>query len=212
MQANEELPELQPYYNNSLLTIPDGMPLVWYGRCLGYEEVQRTCGLDLLVDLLEISGEKNYSHYFIGSTPETLKIMRDEIGQYFPGASILGMDSPPFRPLSEEEVRTMADTVNRLKPSFVWVGMSAPKQEFLIARLLPLVSSNTIFVGVGLAFSYLAGEVKRSPKMLQKLGLEGVWRLAQQPERLTPKAMWRLLRFIPILLKTKIQKTLFCKR
>ncbi len=206
MQANEELPELISYYNNSFLTVPDGMPLVWYGRYLGYEKVARTCGPELLVDLLEISGEKNYSHYFIGSTSETLSVMKEAITRRFPNASVLGVESPPFRPLSDEEVQTMADTVNRLNPSFVWVGMSAPKQELLIARLLPLVSTNTIFSGVGLAFSYLAGEVQRSPKTIQKLGLEGAWRCIQQPERLKPKAVWRLFRFLPILFKVKFFK------
>jgi N-acetylglucosaminyldiphosphoundecaprenol N-acetyl-beta-D-mannosaminyltransferase len=206
MQANEELPELIPYYNNSLLTVPDGMPLVWYGRALGYEKVSRTCGPDLMVDLLAVSAEKNYSHYFIGSTPETLEKMQREIARRFPGAALLGAESPPFRPLSDEEVQAMADTIGRLKPSFVWIGMSAPKQEFLIQRLLPLVSCHTIFSGVGLAFDYVAGTVNKAPEIIQKLGMEWLWRYVQQPSKCSFGRLWRLFRFIPILLKAKLMK------
>jgi N-acetylglucosaminyldiphosphoundecaprenol N-acetyl-beta-D-mannosaminyltransferase len=206
MSANSDMPELQPYYKQALLTVPDGMPLVWYGRALGYEKVARTCGPDLLVDLLEISGGKLYSHYFIGSTPETLAHMQKEISRRFPQAVVLGVESPPFRSLSDSEVQVMADTINRLKPSFVWIGMSAPKQEFLIQRLLPLVHSHTIFAGVGLAFSYLAGEVHKAPALIQKAGLEWAWRCIQQPAKMKPKTMWRLLSFIPVLLAAKLQK------
>ena len=206
MQANKELPELISYYNESLLTVPDGMPLVWYGRALGYQKVARTCGPELLADLLAVSGEKNYSHYFIGSTTETLAQLQKKISRRFPGARILGAESPPFRPLSVEEVRAMADTINRQKPSFVWIGMSAPKQEFLIQRLLSLVETRTIFSGVGLAFDYLAGNVKKAPKIIQTLGLEWVWRFAQQPSKLTLRSLWRLFRFLPVLLRAVVLK------
>ena len=206
MSANSDTPELIPYYNNSLLTVPDGVPLVWYGRALGYEKVARTCGPELLVDLLEISGEKNYAHYFIGSTPETLERMQKEIVRRFPDTKVLGVESPPFRPLSDEEVQAMADTINSEEPSFVWIGMSAPKQEFLIQRLLPRVNCRTVFIGVGLAFSYLAGEVQKAPLLIQRSGLEWVWRCVQQPGKLKPKTFYRLMSFLPVLAKAMLFK------
>jgi N-acetylglucosaminyldiphosphoundecaprenol N-acetyl-beta-D-mannosaminyltransferase len=206
MSANRDIPELVDYYNESLLTVPDGMPLVWYGQALGFDKVQRTCGPDLMVDLLKISGVKKYSHYFIGSTPETLDLMQKELARRFPGAKVVGTESPPFRPLTDEEVRIMADTINRLNPSFVWIGMSAPKQELLIQRLLPLVTCNTIFSGVGLAFSYLAGEVQKAPQLVQRCGLEWVWRCAQQPGKLKPKTFYRLMSFLPGLTKAILFK------
>ena len=206
MCANEDFPELVHYYNRSLLTVPDGMPLVWYGRALGYKNIERTCGPDLLSDVLAVSAEQGFSHYFIGSTPETLDSMSKKIVIQFPDVPVLGTESPPFRPLADGEVQAMADNINRVKPHFVWVGMSAPKQEFLIRRLLPLVHCRTVCIGVGLAFSYLAGDVRKAPALIQRSGLEWAWRGAQQPGKMKPKKIYRLMSFLPCLIKAMIFK------
>lgn len=166
--------------NNSLLTVPDGMPLVWIGKNLGYQSVGRVSGQDLMAALFE---NPNYTHYFYGSTPDTIKLMKDKLVEKFPLLNIKGMISPPFQPLENFDIHSLANEINKIKPTFFWCGLGAPKQENLIHLLQPKLEE-TICVGVGLAFEYWAGNVKRAPIWMQKNGFEWLFRLAQQPKNI----------------------------
>ena len=169
--------------NNSLLTLPDGAPLVWIAHNLGFTEVGKVSGKDLMDALFEISEEKGYSHYFYGSTQKTIELMKKNILQKYPGLDIKGAVSPPFQPLESFDIDALAKEINELSPTFFWCGLGAPKQERLMAALQPKLQS-TISVGVGLAFEYYAGTINRAPRWMQNVGLEGVYRLSQQPKNI----------------------------
>ena len=170
--------------NNSLLTLPDGAPLVWIAHNLGYNEVGKVSGKDLIDAIFEISEEKEYSHYFYGSTRRTIDLMREKLLKKYPGLNIKGAVSPPFQPLEDFDIDALAEEINELQPTFFWCGLGAPKQERLIAVLQPKLQS-TISVGVGLAFEYYAGTVHRAPRWMQNIGLESVYRLSQQPKNIS---------------------------
>lgn len=174
---NEDYCKIQ---NNSLITVPDGVPLVWIAHMQGYKNVERTCGPDLMNELFKISVQKNYSHYFYGSTPETIMKIKTNLNSLYPGIKILGAVSPPFQPIDSFDINTLAEEINNLNPTFFWCGLGAPKQEYLISMLQTKLTS-TICVGVGLAFEYIGGSVKRAPKWMRKIGLEGIYRLSIQP-------------------------------
>lgn len=169
--------------NQSLLTVPDGMPLIWYARRKGFPEVSRVCGPDLMRAILGGSLGSGHSHYFYGSRPEVLGAIANRLAVDFSGVRILGMQSPPIQEVDDFRIEELADEINRLAPSFLWIGLGAPKQEEIMARLQPLLSS-TICVGVGLAFEYFSGHVQRPPLWIQRNGLEWTWRLAQQPGKI----------------------------
>ena len=167
--------------NQSLLAVPDGMPLIWYARMMGERTIQRVTGPDLMIELLNSSGEYGYTHYFYGDTDETLRRIRRVIGDKYPGARILGMHSPPFRPPTEGEIDATVAEINRLRPSLVWVGLGCPKQERWMARVFPRIESS-ILIGVGAAFRFLAGDYHHPPKIIQLCGLEGIfWRVLHRP-------------------------------
>lgn len=169
--------------NESFLTLPDGMPLVWYARLVGVTGVDRVTGPDLMLAALRLSKERGYSHYFYGDTSETLSRVREEMNVAYPDAVVKGYESPPFGPLKEPDMRAAAEEINRLNPDFVWVALGAPKQERWMARVLPLID-RSILIGVGAAFRFLIGEYKHPPGILQKCGLEGVcWRFLRHPLR-----------------------------
>ena len=170
--------------NNSLLSVPDGVPLVWMAHNVGLKEVDKVSGKDLMDALFEISAKKNYSHYFYGSTPETINKLESNLMSQYPGIDIAGAVSPPFQPVEEFNIDEIANEINKVKPSFFWCGLGAPKQELLIAKLQPKLES-TICIGVGLAFEYIAGTVKRAPQWLRNIGLEWMYRLAQQPKNMS---------------------------
>lgn len=169
--------------NNSLLTVPDGKPLVWIAHNMGYKDVGQVAGNELFHALLGESAKHGYTHYFYGSTPSTIEKMKQRAAVEYPTARIVGAVSPPFQPIENYDIDALAEEINRISPTFFWVGLGAPKQERLMALLQPKLKS-TICIGVGLVFEYYAGTVKRAPKWARKMGLEGLYRLTQQPERI----------------------------
>jgi N-acetylglucosaminyldiphosphoundecaprenol N-acetyl-beta-D-mannosaminyltransferase len=169
--------------NKSLLTVPDGIPLVWIAHNLGFRDVGRVAGPDLMAALFKKSVEKKYSHYFFGSTQQTIDQMKINLEKKYPGLVIKGAVSPPFQPLDKFDIEGLAKEINSLKPTFFWCGLGAPKQELLNSLLQPKLES-TICVGVGLAFEYIAGNVKRAPNWMQTVGLEWIYRLTQQPQNI----------------------------
>jgi N-acetylglucosaminyldiphosphoundecaprenol N-acetyl-beta-D-mannosaminyltransferase len=175
--------------NRSLVTIPDGMPLVWYARILGERGVQRVTGPDLMTEILRISSRRGLSHYFYGDTQETLAALETTITQRFPGTIVKGTHSPPFRELTDAEMEGTLHEINRLRPSFVWIALGCPKQEKWMVRAMPRVESS-ILVGVGAAFRFLIGHYRHPPRLIQWSGLEGAfWRAWRYP---VENAKWYL--------------------
>ena len=168
--------------NGGIMAIPDGGPLSSVGRRRGAKKMQRTTGPSYLMAVLEESQKKGYRHYFYGSTQETLDKMKAFIDRAFPGTQISGMYSPPFRAMTEKEDQEIVSQINVTESDFVWVGLGAPKQEKWMAEHQGRVSG--LMVGVGAAFDYLAGNIKRAPEWMQKCNLEWLYRLIQNPRRL----------------------------
>lgn len=168
--------------NGGIMAIPDGGPLSTEGRRRGFADIRRTTGPDYLVNILKCSAENGYSHYFFGSTDETLQKLSAAIQRDYPGVKIAGMYSPPFRQLTEKETAKMLEMINAANADFVWVGLGAPKQEFWMAEHQGKIHG--FMVGVGAAFDYLAGNIKRAPVWMQKANLEWLFRLMQDPVRL----------------------------
>ena len=169
--------------NNSLLTVPDGMPLVWIANNQGFKNVGKVSGMDLMDAIFTESIEKGYSHYFYGCSQNTIDLLQIKLKEKYPGLDIKAAVSPPFQPIEDYDIERLAKHVKELQPTFFWCGLGAPKQERLIALLQPHLK-NSISVGVGLAFEYFAGTVKRVPGWMQKSGLEWSYRLAQQPKNI----------------------------
>ena len=162
--------------NESFLTLADSTPLTWYARAMGQRSVGRVSGPDLMIEVLKISAQYGFTHYFYGDTNQTLERVRRRIEERFPGTQILGMHSPPFRPLTDAEVNATIEEINRLAPSFVWVALGCPKQERWTARVFPSIRSSIVFP-VGAALRFLIGEYRHAPRVLQRCGLEGIyWR------------------------------------
>lgn len=170
--------------NGSLLTCPDGITLLWFAHRSGFEDVEKVSGKDFMDLIFSVSVQEGYSHFFYGSTSATIEKIQQNLRQQYPGIVILGAVSPPFQPLEAFDTDSLAGELNRLKPTFFWCGLGAPKQERLMALLQPKLES-TICAGVGLAFEYFAGTVKRAPQWMRQSGFEWVYRLAQQPRNIS---------------------------
>ncbi len=177
-----ENPEYMKIQNEAVMALPDGSPLSSYSRERGKTTAKRVTGPDLMREILIRSKENGFTHFFYGSTEDTLKRLREKIEKEYPGAKIVGMISPPFRELTQEEDLAYVEQINASNPDFVWVGLGAPKQEIWMAAHKGRI--NSIMIGVGAAFDFESGNIKRAPKWIQNMKLEWLYRMFQDPKRL----------------------------
>ena len=113
-------PEYRAVQNGAVMALPDGGPLSAYSRKHGFANAQRVTGPDLMREVLKKSAETGWKHYFYGSTPETLELLRQKLAQSYPGAQVVGMESPPFRPLTQQEEAASMEKIRQAAPDFIW--------------------------------------------------------------------------------------------
>lgn len=186
--------EYRAVQNGGIMAIPDGGPLSSVGRRRGFDGMKRTTGPDYMREILNISAEEGYRHFFYGSTEETLGKLKQAIEQHYPGVTVAGMYSPPFRPLTEEEDKEVIRMINASDSDFVWIGLGAPKQERWMADHQGKIKG--LMAGVGAAFDYEAGNIERAPMWMQKMNLEWLFRLFQEPKRLFKRYFYTNTKFI----------------
>ena len=180
--------------NGGIMAIPDGGPLSSVGRKRGFSSMKRTTGPDYMKEILQISAEEGYRHYFYGSTQKTLDKLKRTIERKYPGVKLVGMYSPPFRSLSKEEDEEIIRMINENQADFVWVGLGAPKQERWMYEHRGKIKG--FMIGVGAAFDYEAGNIERAPMWMQKSNLEWLYRLLQEPGRLFKRYFYTNTKFI----------------
>lgn len=180
--------------NRAVIALPDGGPLSKYSRDRGYAEAQRVTGPDLMRNILEISAENGWRHYFYGGTQQTLDILKIKLAESYSGVEVAGMYSPPFRDLTPQEDAAVVERINQTKPDFVWVGLGAPKQERWMAAHENRV--HALMIGVGAAFDYEAGNIQRAPQWMQKANLEWFYRLVQDPKRLFKRYLGTNIKYL----------------
>ena len=191
---------LRHIHNVADLVTPDGMPLVWLSRLMGFREVEQVCGSDLMLSVCGHFTQRGYRHFFYGATLAVLKQLQDRLLIRFPDLQVAGSYAPPFRPLTAAEDQAVVDHINSSKPDIVWVGLGAPKQERWMADHVGRLDAS-VLIGVGAAFDFHAGTKKRAPRWMRQCGLEWLFRLMMEPRRLwqrylinNPWFLWLLLR------------------
>lgn len=174
---------LQKAYNNLTYVSIDGMPIVKKCRKTGID-CERCTGPDTMMLLLEESAKQGKTHYFYGGkNDQVLENIKKNLTEKYPGIKIVGMYSPPFRDLAEEEDKAICEEINNLRPDFVWVGIGQPRQDYWLETHREKLK-DTIILGVGAAFDFVAGSLDRAPESVQKAGLEWLYRFGKEPKRL----------------------------
>jgi N-acetylglucosaminyldiphosphoundecaprenol N-acetyl-beta-D-mannosaminyltransferase len=168
--------------NNADMATPDGAPIAWALRRSGYPQQERINGPDLMLKYLAEAERLQQAVFFYGSTETTLAKLRVVLARRFPKLRVGGSYAPPFHALSREEDERIVETINESGAHVVFVGLGCPKQEKWMADHRGRVRA--VMVGVGAAFDYHAGVVKRAPLWWQRHGLEWLYRLGSEPRRL----------------------------
>lgn len=162
------------------LIVPDGMPLIWAMNRRGAGLADRVYGPTLMLHALAQPG---VSHFLLGGSQELLDRLTARLREQFPGIEIAGSYSPPFGEWQEEENERIFEKIAASNARYIWVGLGCPKQERWIARHKASLPPGVYFA-IGAAFAFHAGVVSQAPHWMQARGLEWVYRLATEPQRL----------------------------
>jgi N-acetylglucosaminyldiphosphoundecaprenol N-acetyl-beta-D-mannosaminyltransferase len=194
-QRSEELREI---HNRAGMVTPDGMPLVWFCRWQGNPQADRVAGSDLLAACCERSVREGWRHFFYGGAPGVAEVLVARLRDQWPTLKVVGTHSPPFRPVTEQEDASEIELINRADPDIVWIGLSTPKQEWWMAYHVGRLQA-PVLVGIGAAFDFVAGVKRRAPKWMQRSGLEWLFRLGSEPQRLWRRYLGLIPPFVGLL-------------
>jgi N-acetylglucosaminyldiphosphoundecaprenol N-acetyl-beta-D-mannosaminyltransferase len=160
------------------------MPLIWAGGIQGSPLPERVAGSTLVRTLTSAAAAANASIFLLGGNPGAADAAVAALSAECPGVRVAGTLCPPFG--FEDDPLWMKRIERSLKeaaPDIVFVGLGCPKQERLIVSLRERMPG-TWFLPCGISFSFLSGEVRRAPAIVQRLGFEWLHRLVQEPKRL----------------------------
>jgi N-acetylglucosaminyldiphosphoundecaprenol N-acetyl-beta-D-mannosaminyltransferase len=169
--------------NGGDLNLPDGTPVAWFGRRAGATGFDGPVpGPDLTANVCDEGRASGLRHYLYGSSPEVVDRFADNLRRRYPGIEIVGVESPPFRPLSVSERDDLVGRVRDSEANILWVGLGTPKQDHFVDEFRD--SLGIPLVAVGAAFDFIAGEKKVAPAWMRRRGLEWLYRLLSEPRRL----------------------------
>lgn len=175
-------PELRSSVLESDIIFADGMSVVWASKILGTPLPSRVTGIDLMFGMLERADQAGYRVYLLGATDEVLVKVRENIAKDYPNCVVAGFHNGYF---SADEEESIATDIKESRPDILLVAITSPKKENFMARWAHLIQA-PVCHGVGGSFDVYAGKVKRAPLLWQKLGLEWLYRVIQEPGR-----MWK---------------------
>ena len=178
------------------LIVADGMPLVWASRLQRTPLPERVAGSSMVWTLTKAAAQNSRSIFLLGGAPGTAQRAADKLRETFPGLRIAGLHCPDFGfEKDPAAIATIANLIRDTRPDIVFVALGSPKQEKLISQLRE-ISPAIWWIGVGISFSFVCGDVKRAPKWMQRLGLEWIHRLLQEPRRLARRYLVDDLPFV----------------
>lgn len=193
--------------NNADLVIPDGRPIYWIQKLLGYKNAEHVRGQVLMHELCRLSGSKNINiGLYGGSSSELLELVVLNLTQSFPDINITFKCSPPFRKLTEVEDADVVSKINSANVDILFVGIGCPKQEVWMSEHINKLSC--VMLGVGAAFDFIAGSKKYAPVWMQNAGLEWLFRLYCEPIRLSKRYLKQNPRFVYYFLKDFLKNKL----
>jgi N-acetylglucosaminyldiphosphoundecaprenol N-acetyl-beta-D-mannosaminyltransferase len=157
--------------------------------------MDRVYGPDLMLEVCRLSEERGYTHFFYGGNEGIAERLADALRMRYRKLNVVGMNTPPFRPLNPGEEQALQEHVGKTRPDFFWVGLSTPKQERFMADHIGTLDC-TLMLGVGAAFDVHSGVTKDAPPWVKRAGLQWFHRLLQEPSRLWKRYLINNPKFI----------------
>lgn len=171
--------ELENVLNEAQLVIPDGISVVIASKFYGTPLKERVTGVDLTNGILAIAAEKGSKVYMLGAAKEVVAAAADKIKEQYEGINIVGIRDGYF---SEDEVIEIIEDINKKEADILLVALGMLKQEFFIYNHRNELRVK-LAIGIGGSLDIISGRLKRAPEFYQKMGLEWLYRLIQEPSR-----------------------------
>ncbi len=208
MRRVESDPEFKEMLAEADVVVADGTPLIWASRLQGTPLPERIAGSSLVWSLAHAASQNNRSLYLLGGDPGAADKAAKVLKKRYPDLKIAGTDCPPFGFDQEPDgIDKVLQKVLDTSPDIVYVGLGSPKQERLIRQVRARLP-HVWWLGVGISLSFIAGDVRRAPRWVQKLGLEWLHRLFQEPGRLAKRYLLHGLPFaVRLLLGAAMNKS-----
>ena len=163
------------------LVTADGTPVVWASRLFGKALPERVAGIDLFEALLPVAAKKGYRVYLLGAKEESLQAAKAEYLRRHPGLQIVGARNGYYKREDEPEI---AADIKAKGAQLLFIAISSPKKEEFVDRNREALANVPFILGVGGSFDIAAGFVKRAPGWMGKVGVEWLYRFAQEPKRM----------------------------
>jgi N-acetylglucosaminyldiphosphoundecaprenol N-acetyl-beta-D-mannosaminyltransferase len=200
--AMQSDPALREIVNSCELITADGQAVVWASRLLGDPLPARVAGIDLMWELFALAERRGHRIFILGARADVLQTAVKRIRRQHPGLFVAGARDGYFK--REQEAEVAAD-IAAARPDMLFVAMSSPQKEYFLGQYgrsldVPLI------MGVGGAIDVAAGVTRRAPLTLQRVGLEWLYRLAQEPRRLSRRYFVTNSRFVRLVAREWVRR------
>ncbi|ONM44057.1 glycosyltransferase [Halopseudomonas pachastrellae] len=190
--------KLLDFINSCDIVNMDGAGALMGAAFLGLPRPERVTGVDLFLELLKVSEKNSYPVYFLGATKDTLDLLVKKVKSKFPALDICGYHDGYFWGAEKKVI----EDINNSQPKILFIGIKSPEKEYFQTDYKNAISANLI-MGVGGSFDVVSGKIKRAPALIQKLGLEWLYRIYQEPRRLLKRYLKSNYQFALLLAKEK---------
>lgn len=206
-------PKLRALFHGADAIVADGMPIIWASKLQGTPLTGgRICGSNLIYSVPASCAKANLSIFLLGGVDDSEQRTAAILKERYPGLRVVGSYSPPFGfEKHPEEYERMRITVQDAKPDIVFVALSVPKSERLIQEIRAS-APDAWWIGVGASFDFVSGTIPRAPGFMQKLGLEWLFRMLQDPKRLVHRYLYDDLPYAALMLWKALRRRMRAPR
>jgi N-acetylglucosaminyldiphosphoundecaprenol N-acetyl-beta-D-mannosaminyltransferase len=176
-------PRVARAFAEASMAAPDGTPMMWVGRIEGRRDMRIVTGPELMEEIFSRPEFAAFSHFFYGGKERVAEELAATWKRKFPGTRIAGTYTPPYRELTPAEETALLSRLRELKPDIIWIGISSPRQELFMNRMVPHLDHGLMF-GVGAAFDFHTGRLRPCPRWIKHMGFHWLHRRVQDPRRL----------------------------
>lgn len=203
---NDTDPYLNKIIGDANIVLVDGMPLVWFSKITNHPIIEKVSGSDIVPLVCKLAAKKGYSLFILGGKSSVLNKAKENLEHSLPSIKIVGTYSPPIGfENNNEEIKKINEMINLSNPDFLIVCLGCPKQEKWIYENY-LKYNAKVSICAGATIDFLAGNIKRAPSWISKIGLEWFYRFMQEPKRLFKRYFIDDLKIFKICLSSIIKR------
>jgi N-acetylglucosaminyldiphosphoundecaprenol N-acetyl-beta-D-mannosaminyltransferase len=193
--AMHDDPKLYEIIDNCGLVSADGQSVVWASRLVRDPLPERVAGIDLMEALLGLAEHRSYRVYILGARAEVLERAVMCLRERYPKLHVAGARDGYF---ADEQAADVCDEIRASRADLLFVAMSSPRKEYFLGEYGPQLGVPFV-MGVGGSIDVIAGVTRRAPAVWQRLGLEWLYRLLQEPKRMFRRYAVTNTRFIALI-------------